>query len=61
LQPPAEDTSEHFLLAGWVSDPAKGTLTANQLRREDAGEYTCTAENSAGRLQASARLSIIIK
>jgi hypothetical protein len=44
-----------------VGDPAKGTLTANQLRREDAGEYTCTAENSAGRLQASARLSIIIK
>jgi len=44
-----------------VSDPAKGRLTASQLRREDAGEFTCTAENSAGRLQASARLSVILK
>jgi hypothetical protein len=46
---------------GWVVDPISGTLTVTQLNRDDGGEYTCTAENSAGRLQGTARLSIVIK
>ena len=32
-----------------------------KLDRQDAGEYTCIAENKAGRIQSSAVLSVIIK
>ena len=45
----------------WVLDQISGTLTAFKLERQDAGEYTCIAENSAGRIEASARLDVIIK
>ena len=38
-----------------------GTLIAYQLERKDAGQYTCIAENNAGRLEASAQLNVIIK
>ena len=45
----------------WVLDQISGTLTAFKLERQDAGEYTCIAENSAGRIEAPARLDVIIK
>ena len=45
----------------WVLDETSGTLTAYTLERQDAGEYTCIAENSAGRIEASAQLDVIIK
>jgi len=46
---------------GWKIDETTGTLTAFHLRREDAGTYTCIAENQAGRIQADAQLSVIIR
>ena len=45
----------------WVLDETSGTLTAFTLERQDAGVYTCIAENIAGRIEASARLDVIIK
>ena len=49
----------HFL--GWKLDETTGTLTAFKLERWDAGEYTCIAENNAGRMESSAVLSVVIK
>ena len=49
------------LVLGWKIDETTGTLTAFHLRREDAGTYTCIAENQAGRIQADAQLSVIIR
>jgi len=46
---------------GWILDETTGSLTAFQLERKDAGEYTCIAENNAGRLEATAYLNVIIK
>ena len=46
---------------GWILDETTGSLTAFQLERKDAGEYTCIAENNAGRLEATANLNVIIK
>ena len=48
-------------MPGWKLDQATGTLTVSKLDRQDAGEYTCIAENKAGRIQSSAVLSVIIK
>ena len=42
-------------------DETSGLLTAYKLERRDAGEYTCIAENNAGRLESSAYLSVVIK
>ena len=41
---------------GWKLDEITGTLTAFQLERKDEGEYTCIAENNAGRLESAAYL-----
>ena len=49
------------LFQGWILDETTGSLTAFQLERKDAGEYTCIAENNAGRLEATAYLNVIIK
>ena len=38
-----------------------GYLTAFYLKRDDAGMYTCIAENPAGRIESSAELKVIIK
>ncbi len=38
-----------------------GHLTAYQLHREDEGEYTCIAENPAGRLEAKTQLDVVIR
>jgi len=46
---------------GWKLDETTGTLTAFHLRREDAGVYTCIAENNAGRVEAECALTVIIK
>ena len=46
---------------GWILDETTGSLTAFQLERKDAGDYTCIAENNAGRLEATAYLNVIIK
>jgi len=46
---------------GWKLEETTGVLTAFKLERKDEGEYTCIAENNAGRLEASAYLSVIIK
>ena len=49
------------LLYSWVIKQDTGELTTGQLRREDAGQYTCIAENPAGRIEARAKLGVIIK
>ena len=36
-------------------------MTIFNVDRRDAGEFTCISENNAGRLEASAQLSVIIK
>jgi len=46
---------------GWTLRKETGYLTARGLRREDRGEYTCIAENPAGRLEAKALLDVVIK
>lgn len=46
---------------GWTVIKDTGHLTAHYLKREDAGRYTCIAENPAGRIESSAELSVIIK
>jgi len=46
---------------GWKLDETTGTLTAFQLERKDEGEYTCIAENNAGRLEAQAYLKVIVR
>ena len=46
---------------GWKLDETTGTLTAFQLERKDEGEYTCIAENNAGRLEAAAYLKVIVR
>ena len=48
-------------LQGWKLDETTGTLTAFQLERKDEGEYTCIAENNAGRLQSEAYLKVIVR
>ena len=42
-------------------DENTGTMTLFNAERKDAGDYSCIAENNAGRLEASASLSVIIK
>jgi len=46
---------------GWKLDEITGTLTAFQLERKDEGEYTCIAENNAGRLESAAYLKVIVR
>ena len=36
-------------------------MIAYQLRREDEGQYTCIAENAAGRIQAQSHLDVVIR
>ena len=48
-------------LSSWRIEKDTGNLVANNLRREDAGEYTCIAENPAGRIEAKTELDVIIK
>ena len=50
-----------YFNSGWKLDESTGTLTAFHLRREDAGTYTCIAENNAGRIEAQCSLAVIIK
>ena len=38
-----------------------GTLTAQMLIKEDAGSFTCLAENNAGRIEASVALVVVLK
>ena len=42
-------------------DEDTGTMTLFSIKRTDVGEYTCTAENNAGMIQATATLAVIIK
>ncbi|XP_071742789.1 fasciclin-2 isoform X4 [Lepeophtheirus salmonis] len=46
---------------GWTLKKDTGHLIAYQLHRRDAGEYRCIAENSAGRIESSNFLNVIIK
>ena len=46
---------------GWKLDEITGTLTAFQLERKDEGEYTCIAENNAGRVESAAYLKAEMK
>ena len=46
---------------GWTLHRDTGHLVAYQLHREDTGEYTCIAENPAGRLEAKTRLDVVIR
>jgi len=46
---------------GWSVVKDTGHLTAFFLKREDAGRYTCIAENPAGRIESSTELEVIIK
>ena len=46
---------------GTKVDEDTGTMTIFQVDRRDAGRFTCIAENNAGRMEASALLSVIIK
>jgi len=46
---------------GWRVDEQTGTLTAYQVYGTDRGEYKCIAENNAGRIEASATLSVIVR
>ena len=36
-------------------------MIAYQLRREDEGQYTCIAENAAGRIQAQSQVDVVIR
>lgn len=45
----------------WTLEKDTGHLIAHHLKREDEGEYTCIAENPAGRIEAKARLDVVIK
>ena len=49
-----------YSILGWKLDETTGTLTAFQLERKDEGEYTCIAENNAGRLESQAYLKVIV-
>lgn len=42
-------------------DKYKGTLVIDQLRREDAGVYTCTARNMAGYASLKSTLNVVTK
>ena len=53
------ELSLYLLFSGW--EQYEGILSTPELRREDAGTYTCIAENNAGRVEASAQLGVIIK
>ncbi|XP_059086244.1 fasciclin-2-like isoform X2 [Tigriopus californicus] len=46
---------------GWTLEKDTGHLIAHHLKREDEGEYTCIAENPAGRIEAKAMLDVVIK
>lgn len=50
-----EKTRRHLV------DPLTGTMTINDLKKRDEGEYKCTAENAAGKLEASAKLFVVEK
>lgn len=42
-------------------DKYKGTLQIDGVKREDAGEYTCTATNTAGHVQQTSTLNVVSK
>lgn len=46
---------------GWILEENTGHLIAYQLRREDEGQYTCIAENAAGRIEAQSYLDVVIR
>lgn len=46
---------------GWILEENTGHLIAYQLKREDEGEYTCIAENNAGRIEAHTQLDVVIR
>lgn len=46
---------------GWTLEKDTGHLIAYHLKREDTGEYTCIAENPAGRIEAKTQLDVIIR
>ena len=52
---------KYFCQIGTKVDENTGTMTLFNVERKDAGDYSCIAENNAGRLEASAHLSVIIK
>ena len=47
--------------SGWNLNQTTGTLTAQMLIKEDAGSFTCLAENNAGRIEASVALVVVLK
>ena len=48
-------------ISGSKVDEQTGTFILFTLDRRDVGDYTCRAENNAGMIEATARLSVIIK
>ena len=54
-------TNKIFCQLGTKVDENTGTMTLFNVERKDAGDYSCIAENNAGRLEAFAHLSVIIK
>ena len=51
----------NFPIPGWQLNQTAGTLTTETLVKEDAGTFTCMAENNAGRIEASIALVVILK
>lgn len=39
----------------------KGTLTIDNVKKEDAGVYTCTARNNAGHVTMKSTLKVVTK
>lgn len=52
---------ELYFLFRWTLKKDTGHLIAYHLKREDTGEYTCIAENPAGRIEAKTQLDVIIR
>ena len=50
-----------FLHFRWTIRKDTGHLIAYRLKKEDEGEYTCIAENNAGRIESKTFLDVIIK
>ncbi|XP_076169272.1 neural cell adhesion molecule fasciclin 2 isoform X2 [Ptiloglossa arizonensis] len=46
---------------GFGVDPDTGVLTITNVKREDAGEYECTATNAAGTASTNIRVNVIVK
>lgn len=49
----------HFLL--YFHSRYKGTLTIDNVKKEDAGVYTCTARNNAGHVTMKSTLKVVTK